>query len=636
VKGLILPASSVAVSRRANLALPLFCLAAVVANQAVFRLGVMSALWTVALLLTLAGLYWFAADITTSADARAPLRATNLLVAALALAPLCADLAIGWNREFPFSGDSYFHVGQSFRIAFWWLSPVASAVVKVPTLDDVRNLLARPWLLLVSRVVALALVAVATAVLYRRRREVALAFAVVAIVAWGCAEATIFLRYPGARYLVDLPFLGLAWGVNDLELAGRLSNVGAALCWLLVLRPWLVGRWPDLRILPVAVLLLWQKDVIHYFDSVYLEPWGVVFSLLAAELLVAKGREGASVACLCIGAAAAVKEPFILALPFVWLAGEPWRLKRPEFVRLFAAGVAAGMPFVLYVAARKSIDIADLGSDRSVHFSMSMDGLQHYGSEFAKQMLVAFPGASGILAAAMLVAVAVAFVTYPERRVALVCLTAAGCFVALFFATDTFSQRWAGYFRFLLYSLPFLTSGLMLLSQSLRPGQALATVAAVAVLQAPSAYTALARAAGPASGRNFVEHYDSPIVFPIKSLIAEARRAGALPPRAPILANSIDNTLRSFPGSDITYGPVGELYCSCEPDHPNVLALFIRFTNMSRFLATRDQPPDSRFGIWQRTDAQAPACLAQIERSCGHVFARVEGGTLVGVLGTRR
>jgi hypothetical protein len=627
-----------AANSRGNLVLPLFCLAAVVANQAVFRFGAMSPLWVLVLLLTVGALYWVAPDVThpEKAAARESLRPANVLIAILALAPLLADLAIGWNREFPFSGDTWFHVGQSYRMAYWWLSPVHSGNVSLPSLDDVRHLTSRPFAALGSRIVVLLVIVTVTALLYRRWRAVALGFATIAIVTWGCFEATIFLRYPGARYFIDLPFLGPAFALSDLELAGRLANVGGALCWLFVLRPWLIGRWPDLRILPVAVLLLWQKDMIYYFDSVYLEPWALIFSLLAAELLIAKGRDGAPAACLCIGAAATFKEPFILALPFVWLAGEPWRRTWRDLVQLSAAAVAAGMPFVVYVAARKSVDITELGSNRFVELSMSTDALRNYVSQLAKQLAITFPGSSGLLVIASLLLIVVTLVYYPERRIALASLLGAACFIALLFIFDRTSQRWAGYFRFVMCSLPFLTCGVLALGRSLPTRWALALAAVVVLLQAPSAYTALAFSAGPATGRNFLEYYDSGLIFPIKSLTAEAQRAGALSRGAPILANSIDSTLRSFPGSGITYGPVGELYCKCEANHPNVLALFIRFTNMSAFLATHQQPADSRYGMWQKTDSQRDICLAQLKQSCGHVFSRVESGELVGALGTQR
>ncbi len=536
----------------------------------------------------------------------------------------------------PYSGDAYFHVGQSYRIAFWWLSPVASAVVKVPTLDDVRHhLVAKPFDLLGARIILLAILTVATFLLYRRWKTAALAFAVIAFMAWGFAEATIFLRYPGARYLLDLPFLGPAFALNDLELAGRLSNVVIAVVWLFVLRPWLIGRWPDLTILPVALLLFWQKDVIHYFNSVYLEPTGLIFALLAAELLIVKGRVSAPVACLLIGVAATVKEPFVLALPFTWLAGEPWRRDWRYFMRLSGAAIAAGLPFVFYVAARRSIDIADLGSNRSVQLDVSIKGLSEYAHGFAEQIGLAFPGTSGVLAIGALLVIFVMLMLKPDRRIILACLLGAACLIAALFMVDRVSQRWAGYFRFVMYSLPFLTGGVLLLSQIMSPRWALAVSGAVLLLQVPSAYTALAFALGPPAGRNFTEHTNSPLVFPIKSLIGEARRAGVLPLRAPVAANLVDGTLRALPGSNIDFGPLGELYCSCEASRPNVLALFVRFTNMSSFLKDHPQQPGERFGIWQKTDAQRQSCLIDLKRTCGHVFTRFEAGELVGALGTQ-
>jgi hypothetical protein len=187
-----------------------------------------------------------------------------------------------------------------------------------------------------------------------------------------------------------------------------------------------------------------------------------------------------------------------------------------------------------------------------------------------------------------------------------------------------------------MYSLSFLLSGVMLLGQTVRPQWALATAVVILLLQAPSAYTALARAAGPSTDRNFVEHYDSPIVFPIKALTSEAQRAGVLPPRAPIMANLVDGTMRVLPGSTISYGPRGEMYCECGRDHPNVLALFVRFANMSHSLAAKKQAPGNRVATWQETNARRQACLIALRRSCGHVFTRIEGGELVGALGTQQ
>jgi len=624
--------------RAGNFFLSFFCLGTVVFNHSLFRFGAMSRLWPVLLLLTIAAIAILVPQfkVTSEGPKHQLLTFANMAIGLAILAPLIFGLVLGWNREFPFSGDSYFHVGQSYRMAFWWLSPIGTSPLKVPMLDDVRTLIAKPIALLGSRVFVLILVSAITVVLYRRWRAAALCVCAIALTAWGLFETSIFLRYPGGGYFLGMPFLGPAFAFKNLELGGRLSGFCAAAAWLFALRPWLIGRWPDLRILPAAALLFWHKDVIYYFDSVYLEPWALIFVLLAVEILIVRGREGAPVACLLTGLGACVKEPFILALPLVWLAGEPWRGPFSERTRLTAAAVAAGVPFVLYYAARQSVDLEDMGVNRGVEFVTPGEGWAAYLAEVFHQVNLAFPNVSAFLAIAALVLIPIALWQCRRERIVLACLLVAGFGIAVFFTFDRSSQNWPGYFRFLLYSLPFLAAGVIALGYALQPQWALVAGLAVLILQAPSAFTAIARAAGAPTDRNFVEHYDSPIVFPTKSLIAEAEQAGFLARGAPIQANMVDSSLRPLPGGNINYGPLGQLFCECQDTHRNVLALFVRFTNMSAPLRDKPMDPASRIGIWQRTNVQRDACLAKLRQTCGHVLQRIEGGELVAALGTAR
>ena len=62
---------------------------------------------------------------------------------------------------------------------------------------------------------------------------------------------------------------------------------------------------------------------------------------------------------------------------------------------------------------------------------------------------------------------------------------------------------------------------------ALRRNGALIAAAVALVLQAPSAVNAIAKAAGPITGLNFIENYDAAIFFPMKSLLAEARKKGS-------------------------------------------------------------------------------------------------------------
>jgi hypothetical protein len=438
-----------------------------------------------------------------------------------------------------------------------------------------------------------------------------------------------------------MPFVVPAFGLGNVELAGRLPNVAAAIAWLFVLRPYLIGRWPDLQILPAAALVLWHKDVLHYFDSAYLEPWPVVLSLLAVEALIVRGREAAPVACLLVGLAAAVKEPFILALPFVWIAGMVPRGSMRDAARISGAGLAAGFPFLAYYAAGRTIDPTDLPR-RPLDLLQSYDGLLRYGQEFGHQLAIAFPGASAVLAIGAAVGIPFAIWRSRHKRIPLLCLLGAGMAILLFFALERFSQPWAGYFRFLLPALPFFAAGLIACGHLLPVGT-LAVVSLLALaLHGHSAFTAVARSAGPATDRNFVEHYDAPISFPLKWLIAEAQRQNLISRDVTLAANQPDDFVRPVPGINVTFGPLGRLDCECGADRPNVMVIFVRYANLAASFADRPPAPDQHYGpprerdrIWRQNRAVRPQCLARLRQTCRHVIERTEGGEVVGALAVR-
>jgi hypothetical protein len=187
----------------------------------------------------------------------------------------------------------------------------------------------------------------------------------------------------------------------------------------------------------------------------------------------------------------------------------------------------------------------------------------------------------------------------------------------------------------------FFSSGLIAVGYFASARQALIAGAAMMALQAGGAYLAVARSAGPGSERSFIEHYESALVFPIRTLLAQARKAGYLARSDVVLANQPDDTVRSVPGVNVNFGPLGKLICSCNAEHPNVMALFVRYTNLSASFS--DHPPtDEEYGppldrdaIWRRNRSERPLCLAQMRASCAHVIEHKEGGEITGAIGTR-
>ena len=323
-----------------NLAAPFFLLAAVVANQSVFRLGALPLVWTVLLVAERRVRRFGGARCASGRCATSAGRTDGMCCSAASSSRLCSSL----SRS---AGIAIFH--SAATIIFTSARPIASPIggcrrrraqtVRVPTLDDVASLLHHPARLLLSRAVVLALLVIATALTYRWRRLAALLLATVALTGWGLGEATIFLRYPAGGYFAAMPFLGPAFFLHNVELAGRSANVAAPVVWLFVLRPWL--HWALARSARSSVrhpaVLAKGRDLLfrHRLSG------AVVVHVLPAG---GGGADCARIArralgCLLIGAAAAVKEPAILALPLVWLAGAPWRKSWREVFALSGAGV---------------------------------------------------------------------------------------------------------------------------------------------------------------------------------------------------------------------------------------------------------------------------------------------------------
>lgn len=180
------------------------------------------------------------------------------------------------------------------------------------------------------------------------------------------------------------------------------------------------------------------------------------------------------------------------------------------------------------------------------------------------------------------------------------------------------------------------------LGYAVKPKAAAIAGLAVLLLQAPSVITAIARFAGAASERNFAEHYDAPLVFPLKSIIAQAEQQYGPPRNATIWANQPDDTVKPVPGINVEFGPLGQLVCECSSEHPYVLALFVRYANLSARFAnappSKDEafaPPLPRDRIWRQNKADGPMCIVKLERSCRHVIERKEGGEAIAVRGIR-
>ena len=556
---------------------------------------------------------WLAPAATTArpADALRPSGAEALLAVALA-APAAFLLVATWGQEFPFSGDHDFHLlAAEASFGFWrpWLTLLPAAAVTGWIAHRAHRL--GLW-----SVLWLALLAVASPF----------------------AEAPWYLaRVPGGAAFLALPAVAVSEWTHAASVpdALRLTTFTSLLAWLLVLRPALVGRRPDLGAALFAAFFWMQKDVVYYVTTSYSEPWMIVLVLLAAEHLLSVEGPSELRACLLVGAAALVKEPAILALPFVWLACRPWRGSISDRARALLAGLVAGAPFLLYYAFRREAEIW-----RGVGLAPAAELLSPARvAELGHRVLLQL-GWPGLAVTAGAAALSILLARErPALRFKLAMLAAAACGQVAFFFTDSFSTYWTGYPRFHLLALALVGAGLLVVPETIaapsrRRALAAAAVVVVALLQGSVTLPLLRLGLEPDPARSFLEHYEAPYYFPIASLLGEAERSGDLAGVRHVAVSDPIGT-DSFPTLEVAYPELerrfdltlvpdsfGAPRCTCRAPDEAVLVPFVYFTNLT------PHDPAGPEGVRVRE-----RCRREMHESCERVIERSLDGAPTGLLG---
>ncbi len=520
----------------------------------------------------------------------------SLPIGALIVLPTAILLVGTLREEFPFSGDHIHHLTMGlFSLPFW-----------------IHNL---AWL---------ALYAAGAYGLYRLRFPYWAIAAFAVLFAWsffGTAPESA-PRYPAASYVLDVPLQYVAkklvWS-SPLD-ANRITTALSLVAWLYVLRPLALRRWPDLAILPFALFFFWQQDVVYYDTTAYLEPWSIVFVVTAIELVASDRPTRSWLPVLLIGIASGCKEQPILIFPWIGLATLAFVPRTPRAWAAAAVnGVLAIAPFaVWYQVVRPMTKFARQTGLASWDEILDGHRFRVFGWRVHEQF-----GWSGIamLCASAVVVIALA-VRDRSRRWITICLLGACATQIAFFYTDRVSIPWTGYPRFQLFALAMF--GLAAWRPDPRIPIKLAA-ALIALAQLPTLVPTVALAFRPDPARNFFEHHDSSIYFPIKSLVLEAKADGVLPLHSPIAIRPLTPEL---------YGPMEQVYptlrygwiggvtdCRCGPGHENLLVRLIAPARLRASEADRPLPDE---------DAR---CLADLKATYAHVYQRDLDGRPTGVLG---
>lgn len=543
----------------------------------VFGRSIPLPLWLIAVVIAAGFWRWPFALEPVPASARIGLR--DIAVTILISAPSIVNLIGTWRGEFPTSGDQFVHNSYDIEaFELWW-----------------------PWLW-IAGVVAIAAVA---------RNATSLAplvgFAAVAILAMFDIRGGFVVRYPALLHFFTVPFRALMPARYPIDIE-RLVNIAAIPVWLLVLRPRLLGRRVDLFAITAGTLLFWQKDVVYYMTSAYLEPWAFVLMLTAAEALM----RGVPmwIALTLIGTAALFKDQMIIALPVAALL---FFSRRNAILATIAM-----MPFALWALRAGSNVLRGAG--------LAAVPLDH-ASKWIQRVTVQFQSVLPVIALAVVTLIVLAF----RNRGALALLIAAIADAAIFFFSPM-QREWPGYPRVTLVPLAFVAVALAFALE--RFGRkALIAAAAIVVLNIIPLAPFLGTAFATSDERNFFEHRDAPIFYPVREIL-DHQHIVPMGGRVDILYNARHIRGVNFPVlMQDAYPDLAARYrlqvksfasmdqrCRCTSGVAN-LAVFIRFAGLG---AARPE----RAAI----EAEAAQCRSILAATCHRQITVQHNGAIVGVL----
>lgn len=487
------------------------------------------------------------------------------------MAPVLLYLVMTWRQEFPFVGDHDFHLGSSIDAFAFWKHRFIPAVFLL-----IGMITGRRWFNIYIQLFV---------------------FALISLVALVPHENLVFAtRYPGGFYFLQIPLQALA-GWFDWESplnALRLTNALALPVWLWILRPKLLGKWPDVWLMAFSLLFLYQKETVYYFTASYLEPWALILCLLAVEHLFIHVERYAWRPFALIGLAAIFKEQSIFLLPFAAIATWPKRPDRRTLSTYAVALLTAATPFILYYLYRRQ-SVAQTFIPAAASEAL---GSGHLGA-FLQRIQIQFEGMlPGVVGLIFLAALVVLLNRNPRRMIVRMVFLAA-VFQVLFFLFSKITFEWVAYPRFHLHALMLFSAIVFLLeyipNRRIARRWLLAICLAGVVVNAPPLFNFFRLASGHDYERNHFEHPRSPIYFPIRTMIAQADRSGILNGVRSIQVTdwvsivvptySIGILHTAYPDLSKRFSldlkGVGDpTVCKCTRDDEASLALSVRFTGL--------------------------------------------------------
>ena len=224
--------------------------------------------------------------------------------------------------DFNWGGDHRDFVLASLANNEFWLSSIASERGTIENFK-IKNIFFSFYKL---RIFILIIIISITIFLYKKKYgNLANIFLLIIFYIWSSIDIINVEKDPRGLFFISLPFnaLFLFLELNLMD-AIRFTNFFSIIFWLMILRPVVIGEFPNLKILPFALAIYWSPQMIYIANGGFTEPWSIIFLITAIELLVKKKYNWSPQAIILIGIGACFKSPIALIMPCVFLYGKPW------------------------------------------------------------------------------------------------------------------------------------------------------------------------------------------------------------------------------------------------------------------------------------------------------------------------
>jgi len=535
-----------------------------------------------------------------------------LITVTFLISPLLYTLIQKWNSEFPFQGDYDHHVYAALAGLQFWKSAyfyvLGSFLIGFIT-----------WYFGFKYWSFLPLLALVSCSYFINPPEF------------------YFARYPAGSYFTAAPWMLASeiFGWNAPINGMRLNHFLSVVCWLFLLRPMLIKNSLSFGFIAFGSFLLFQRDILLFFTSSYIEPWSLIFTFTAIELSI---KEDSSLweTSVLIMLATIFKEQSIFILPFLW-GSFLWRNHFSQMKRHLIIAITSGFPFLLYYIFRKNSKIW-----RQVEFSSWNEAFSSSRLQNGIHTLINQFSSTGVLF--LILFFLVLYFVFKQNKINLkktsVCLVAASIFQFLFIYFDKLTLPLPFYPRFFFLCFGLIASFYFFLDipdlhWSKKMKAIFTTVTILAII--PSLYFGLSLVTKEPYYRNSMDEPRAPEYYPIRTLIQKAEHQNLLKkgdsiifnfPKERFVIQSLKlgylDLLKKY-SFKTTANSFEKPICNCRAAGSHILLPL--FFHDSPFTAPQESP--------SRIKSEA-LCIENLKINCRQIFEyKLQNNALVGVLGVK-